>query len=352
MAAEPNTRCSNCGSLLGASGVCTACSADPTQQLTQHTTVQQPAVPRAPFPLKPVDRPTRTDLGFGATAGPELTGRSCPYCRFPLKEGVAIETCGSCGAVHHIECWQDNGGCSVTGCVNGPQTTTATHAVATPAAATVPAAAVPPPPPPPQKPSPPSNRHYPTSALVGAAVLVALLGAGAAVALTSSSGKHAAPTTVTVKERTIEKAAPAPTVAHATASHAPTHTSTPTPTPTPAPSSQPSEGERAAHAVAATDNYWSDIENHEFSSAYQIEQPIAQASESEWIHTEEEEGITHVSYSFSPGPVEGNEATVNVNSLQTDAAKSGCYSWTGYYRLTDYSGTWKLTHDGLERHSC
>jgi len=348
MAAQANTFCSNCGRPLDASGVCNACGANPSQQATVQQTT---GPPRSPLPPGLPAQPARTDLGFGTIAGPELTGRVCPYCRFPLKEGVAIETCDSCGAVHHIDCWQDNNGCSVTGCVNGPATTTATHAVAAPTAAMVSAAAAAPPPPP-QKPPPPPNRRYPTGALVGAAVLVLLLGAGAAVALSSSSGKHLAATTVTVKERTIVKTAPAPAAPHTTPS--PTHTSAPAQrqTPRPTTSPQPSEIERAAHAVEATDNYWSDIESHDFSGAFQIEEPIAQASESDWVHTEEEEGVSNVSYSFSPGPVEGNEATVSINSLKTEAAKTGCYTWTGYYRLTDYSGTWKFTHDGLERHSC
>lgn len=291
--------------------------------------------------------------GFGQTAGPELTGRVCPYCRFPLKEGVAIEACTSCGAVHHIECWQDNGGCSVTGCVNGPSNTTATHVVPP---ATAPATAVatypaPPPPPPSSKPPPPtSDRRFPTAAVIAGAVVVALLGAGAAIAISSSSKSHGANATVTYKEKIVEKTAqPSPQ----------TNTHTPTPAthtapPATAPPSEtgPSTAEREGHAVEAVDNYWSDIENHDFSGAYQIEEPSAGSSESEWVHTEEQEGVEHVSYSFQPGGLEGNEATVNVGSLQTVASKTGCFTWTGYYRLTDYNGTWKITHDGLERHSC
>jgi hypothetical protein len=28
--------------------------------------------------------------------------------------------CGACNAPHHVECWSDNGGCAVIGCVGGP----------------------------------------------------------------------------------------------------------------------------------------------------------------------------------------------------------------------------------------
>ncbi len=347
MAAEPNTRCGNCGSPLDPRGYCPVCTGQATQQFTP----SDATAPRSPVPPAPAAAQGPSP-GFGQTAGPELTGRVCPYCRFPLKEGVAIETCGSCGAVHHVECWQDNSGCSVTGCVNGPANTTATH-VAPPAAApaTTPAAYAAPPPPPSKPPPPPTNNRSPTGAVVAAAAVVALLGAGAALAISSSSKNHTTPTVVTVKERTVEKQAPAASTPTPTA-HTPSTTHTSTPATPPAAQAGPSSSEREAHSVAAVDSYWGDIENHDYSGAYQIEEPSAGSSESEWVQAEEKEGVEHVSYSFEPGSLEGNEATVNISSLQTVARKTGCYTWTGYYRLTDYSGTWKITHDGLERHSC
>src|SRR5437879_939809 len=45
-------------------------------------------------------------------------GKTCPYCRFPLKAGGAAERCDACGAVHHEECWRDGSGCAVLGCAN------------------------------------------------------------------------------------------------------------------------------------------------------------------------------------------------------------------------------------------
>jgi Prokaryotic RING finger family 1 len=59
-------------------------------------------------------------------------GRSCPYCRFPLKAGTEAERCEQCGALHHDECWRDGGGCAILGCSNagalareGPEPTVA-----------------------------------------------------------------------------------------------------------------------------------------------------------------------------------------------------------------------------------
>lgn len=48
------------------------------------------------------------------------TGKYCPYCRFPLKEQARVIECGACESVHHDECWHDNGGCAVMGCVSAP----------------------------------------------------------------------------------------------------------------------------------------------------------------------------------------------------------------------------------------
>lgn len=59
-------------------------------------------------------QPTQT------TATADHVGRTCPYCRFTFKEGVLAIECGSCRALHHLECWQDNQGCAVMGCPSAP----------------------------------------------------------------------------------------------------------------------------------------------------------------------------------------------------------------------------------------
>lgn len=80
------------------------------------------------------------------TATKAETGRSCPYCRFPLKQGDAMRTCGECSSPHHNECWDENQGCAIVACASGPQQATSQ----TQAAPTVgmPIAGAPPPPPP------------------------------------------------------------------------------------------------------------------------------------------------------------------------------------------------------------
>ena len=53
-------------------------------------------------------------------ATPEETGRACPYCRFPLKQGVEVVQCAHCSSSHHSDCWDDNRGCAIVACQGGP----------------------------------------------------------------------------------------------------------------------------------------------------------------------------------------------------------------------------------------
>lgn len=54
------------------------------------------------------------------TATQQDTGKSCPFCRFPIKERDDVVACGECHSTHHDDCWEENGGCAVPGCAGGP----------------------------------------------------------------------------------------------------------------------------------------------------------------------------------------------------------------------------------------
>ncbi|MGE5532277.1 MAG: RING finger protein [Bacteroidota bacterium] len=53
--------------------------------------------------------------GLHAAAGDEI-GKTCPYCRFPLKPGEQVMTCPACKVPHHADCWRENQGCTTYGC--------------------------------------------------------------------------------------------------------------------------------------------------------------------------------------------------------------------------------------------
>lgn len=53
--------------------------------------------------------------GVHPAAGDEV-GKTCPYCRFPLKPGEQVMTCPACKVPHHADCWSENRGCTTYGC--------------------------------------------------------------------------------------------------------------------------------------------------------------------------------------------------------------------------------------------
>jgi len=45
---------------------------------------------------------------------------SCPYCREDISSEQK-KICGVCKTPHHFDCWNENGGCTVFGCTEGPK---------------------------------------------------------------------------------------------------------------------------------------------------------------------------------------------------------------------------------------
>lgn len=46
-----------------------------------------------------------------------MSERICPYCQSPLSGDIASESCPTCEAGYHDDCWTEAGGCVVPGCV-------------------------------------------------------------------------------------------------------------------------------------------------------------------------------------------------------------------------------------------
>jgi hypothetical protein len=67
-------------------------------------------------PLKgPAAPPTRTIVGAHPATGEEI-GKTCPYCRFPVKPGEQVLVCPACKVIHHADCYAENQGCTTYGC--------------------------------------------------------------------------------------------------------------------------------------------------------------------------------------------------------------------------------------------
>jgi hypothetical protein len=51
---------------------------------------------------------------------PAEGGLSCPICQTGIAAGEAMQTCPTCGQVHHSDCWNEVGGCAIYGCASAP----------------------------------------------------------------------------------------------------------------------------------------------------------------------------------------------------------------------------------------
>jgi hypothetical protein len=144
------------------------------------------------------------------TVEPADVGRNCPYCRFPLKQETTAARCDACGALHHGDCWNDGGGCSVVGC-SAPR-----NSLELATAVVLPSPTVPSPMPQASPPAPsaaPSNRGLLVGGVLGLLVVGAAVG-GYALAHRSDDAPSQPPAaqTVTVTQPTTSNAAAAPTV--------------------------------------------------------------------------------------------------------------------------------------------
>lgn len=49
-----------------------------------------------------------------------MTPGVCPYCRAPIAPEEEQATCSGCGTIHHKDCYEENGGCTIFGCSCAP----------------------------------------------------------------------------------------------------------------------------------------------------------------------------------------------------------------------------------------
>lgn len=60
-------------------------------------------------------------------AGREVEGTpACTYCTEVISFGEVRVICPTCAIEYHTECWDENGGCAVYGCIHGPKVTAKT----------------------------------------------------------------------------------------------------------------------------------------------------------------------------------------------------------------------------------
>lgn len=333
-------------------------------------------------PLDTAADPVAPSSGPGLvprTAPVEMAGRSCPYCRFPLKEGGQVVECSSCHAVHHEDCYHENGGCAVAGCAGGP---TAQHSATTqampvaaytaapvagppprpsyipptpmgPGAPRVPRAStrqpppfvgtpppVMPPPPPPPNGSPSAGQRHLGTATIATLVAVIILALGGGTAALVSSGTHNRSAASTSASTTSTDTGTTPPVVVP-----PTTTDT---TPTTPPTTTPADD-----VLAAINHHWQDIQSGDYHAAFQLLLPSADGSstESTWVSSHTQDGITSVTYHFTVAWVNGNNARVNVDTLKTQDT-TGCHTFSGHYLMSQQRGSWLIAQVFLTEGGC
>jgi len=196
----------------------------------------------------------------GSTATIGDAGRPCPYCRFALKSGIGVTTCASCDAVHHAECWLDNGGCAIVACDGGPRQTGAADPALPPPAAS-PQAAVP--------------RPRGRAPLLGAAAL-AIAGAAAAITFLIAGGADGEPGAVApVVTAQVPASAPQDTVDEPTASVA--TVATPKTSSAPKVAVRGAAEERRSAIQGAVRDYFREVRTGSLDDAWELLSPTYRA---------------------------------------------------------------------------
>lgn len=116
-------------------------------------------------------------------------------------------------------------------------------------------------------------------------------------------------------------------------------------------SSQPSSG--TDDPTSVVDEYWTDIQAHDFAGAYGLFVPGAIAgSEAAFTANETKAGISQADFSGHVSSQSSSSATVSIDSLTTRDQQYGCQSWSGGYSLEMVSGAWRISRANITPTGC
>jgi hypothetical protein len=365
-----NGFCTQCGHPLDAAEqhFCPACGAP----LVAHT-------PPEPGP-QTVDSVPATE---------DLAGRNCPYCRFPLKAGGAVHHCPSCHAVHHTECWQENGGCAIASCASGPSShpmLTAPTVVHTPVVAPMPVAApttvtgawptAPPAAypgavgPPPPAPAVTARRVSLGAVVIVAAVLIALGGSATALVLssknkataseqasadaTTDAGADPATQDTTTADTTTDDGLDGSSADGSSGSEGDSSQTDTSTTPDPQPAAAPTLSP-ATKVERAVKRHWRYIESGDYYAAFDLLSPSLQSTSggaANWVSGHVQDHITSVDVEVEARDVMSTTAVADIITLRTRARATGCKVWSGYYQMVKAGGRWRIDKAKLTPAPC
>jgi hypothetical protein len=317
-----------------------------------------------------------------------MAGRTCPYCRFALEQGDEVVACHVCEAVHHGDCWEENGGCAVALCAGGPSRGDAQEqgpeqvpvapAPALPRREPLPVVVTPDPS---EAPTRKRERSMPPSQPPGApppvrpgggawipliAVVIVLLGGAGAAAVVI--GTHGESSTVV----TAEQAAEASQLEAAEYEEGlgeeefgedgyeeesgyeeggyeeeeefePVE---PSPSPSKLAQVQVQQALRAHFHRIAAGNYetaFYDLTSSEGESA---------GGEAAWVEGQEEDQLQSFGLSVETSLSDPHTAQATIVNFETHSLATGCNTWSGYWEMRKIYGEWLIDAAKLEREPC
>lgn len=322
-------------------------------------------------------------MNTGHPAPPEAVGRICPYCRVALEDGANVVFCTSCGAVHHDDCWEENGGCAVALCAGGPslrdddEDGAEAATVAAPLPPPPPAPALPlgpvqlvpaeeppsPPPPatpvpsaaaaPPPPPGPPlpgqerSRRNW----IPLIAVAIVLLGGATAGAIVVSGNSKSSSTTVetaaaTAPESEFSESEEEPFGSEEEGAEEEEFEPEPELTASQLARREVQQSLRAHFNNLAEDRY---------DAAYRGLTPTEGeeiGGESSWVAAQGEDQLQSFDLRVNTALLSSHSARARIAEFQTRSLATGCKQWTGYWEMSKVYGEWLISAATLESEPC
>jgi Prokaryotic RING finger family 1 len=304
----------------------------------------------------------------GSPATSEMVGRTCPYCRFGLEEGVGIIACPVCKAVHHDDCWEENGGCAVALCAGGPsyeETPQEEAQQVEPPPPPAPAPTPPPlpvvvppdpleaptqksghPPPPPGAP-PPHGRPSRSRWIPLIAAAIVLLGGATAAAIVLT--KHDSGSTETVSASASE--APPGSAEFDESEFEEEEEEFEEVEPPPPSPSQLAQGQ-IQHALRA---HFNRLASGNYETAYYdltSSEGEAIGGESAWVEAQEEDQLQSFNLTVDTSLTDPHSAQATIVEFETHALATGCNKWFGYWEMSKVYGEWLIGSAKLEKESC
>jgi hypothetical protein len=112
-------------------------------------------------------------------------------------------------------------------------------------------------------------------------------------------------------------------------------------------------GRETGTPIDAVDAYWYDINEHDFSGAYQYLAPGSlNLTEAQFVSSEEQSHIQSAQFRGQVASEANGGATVEVLSLTTHDAQYGCRTWSGSYDMTGDSAGWLIERANLSPQAC